>query len=254
MSPHVTPPLEVSFSACPVGTACAASSIRRWSAARPVRVSKTTVKTPSGRSPKCRARIVLARSESVPGTANEFESSGVSRVAATAPTTTTASQQARTGARKRRTARVQRSGTGAAYDVGMRRLAATVAVSVAAVLAPAALASPTVRMTIVHVVQGCHVWGTNDSQALGPTRTITLARGSKLMIRVNCPMSFDFSQLSGPKLALGAARTYPGTARTIVFAHAGVYRLKAVNVESSEQMGMATLGPDNTLLLTVRVR
>jgi len=136
----------------------------------------------------------------------------------------------------------------------VRRLALFLVVGVAAVFAPAAVASPTVRMAIVHVVQGCHVWGTVDSQPLGPTRTVVLKRGQRLQIRINCPMSFDFSQVSGPKLDLGAPRTYAGTARTIVFARAGVYKLKAVNVESSEQMGMATLGPDNTLLLTVRVR
>lgn len=127
-------------------------------------------------------------------------------------------------------------------------------VGVAAVCAPAAVASPTIRMAIVHVVQGCHVWGTVDSQPLGPTRTVVLSRGQRLQIRINCPMSFDFSQVAGPKLALGPARTYAGTVRTIVFARAGVYKLKAVNVESSAQMGMSTLGPDNTLLLTVKVR
>jgi hypothetical protein len=135
----------------------------------------------------------------------------------------------------------------------VKRLAFVLAAGLAGVLAPAAVASPTVRMAIVHVVQGCHVWGTVDSQPLGPTRTIALKRGAHLQIRINCPMSFDFSQLSGPKLQLGGPRTYAGTARTIVFARAGVYRLKAVNVESSEQMGMSTLGPDNVLLLTVRV-
>jgi hypothetical protein len=137
---------------------------------------------------------------------------------------------------------------------GVKRLAVVLAAVAAAVLAPAAVASPTVRMAVVHVVQGCHVWGTVDSQPLGPTRTIVLKRGTRLEIRINCPMSFDFSQVSGPKLALGSPRTYAGTARTIVFARTGVYRLKAVNVESSAQMGMATLGPDNVLHLTVRVR
>lgn len=136
----------------------------------------------------------------------------------------------------------------------MRRLALFAVVAVAGSFAPAAAASQTVRMAIVHVVQGCHVWGTADSQALGPTRTVVVKRGAHLQIRINCPMSFDFSQVSGPKLDLGAARTYPGTVRTIVFARAGVYKLKAVNVESSAQMGMSTLGPDNTLLLTVKVR
>jgi hypothetical protein len=103
-------------------------------------------------------------------------------------------------------------------------------------------------------VQGCHVWGTADGQPTGPNRTIVVKRGTRLEIRINCPMSFDFTQLSGPKLALGDARTYPGTARTIRFVRTGVYRLQAVNVESSEQQGLQTLGPDNTLVLTVRVR
>ena len=136
----------------------------------------------------------------------------------------------------------------------VKRLAFVLAAGAAGMLAPAAVASPTVRMAIVHVVQGCHVWGTVDSQPLGPTRTIVLKRGAHLQIRINCPMSFNFSQVSGPKLQLGAPRTYAGTARTIVFARAGVYKLKAVNVESSEQMGMTTLGPDNVLVLTVQVR
>ena len=135
----------------------------------------------------------------------------------------------------------------------MRRLAPFVVVCVAAVFVPTAAASQTVRMAIVHVVRGCHVWGTVDSQPLGATRTVVLKRGQRLQIRINCPMSFDFSQVAGPKLALGAPRTYAGTARTIVFPRAGVYKLKAVNVESSAQMGMSTLGPDNTLLLTVDV-
>jgi hypothetical protein len=135
----------------------------------------------------------------------------------------------------------------------MRRLALFIVVAVGAVFAPAAVASPTVRMAIVHVVHGCHVWGTVDSQPLGARRTVVLQRGQRLQIRINCPMSFDFSQLAGPKLALGAPRTYAGTARTIVFPRAGTYTLKAVNVESSAQMGMTTLGPDNTLLLTVKV-
>jgi hypothetical protein len=136
----------------------------------------------------------------------------------------------------------------------MRKLALWAVLLAAAVFAPAAAASPAVRLTIVHFVQGCHVWGTADGQALGPARTIALKKGSKLEIRVNCPMSFTFTQVAGPKLALGDPRTYPGTARTIVFRRAGLYRIKAVNVETSEQQGLQTLGPDNTLVLTVRVR
>ena len=136
----------------------------------------------------------------------------------------------------------------------MRKLALLAVLAAGAVFAPAAVASPTLRMTIVHLVQGCHVWGDALGDPTTPTRTITVKPGTKLQIRINCPMSFDFSQLSGPTLALGDPQTFPGTARTIVFKRAGVYKLRAVNVETSEQQGLQTLGPDNTLFLTVRVR
>jgi len=138
----------------------------------------------------------------------------------------------------------------------MRRVLIGLAVAFAAVAVStggAAAASSTVRLTIVHVVQGCHVWGDVNGQPLGPSRTLKVKRGAAVSIRINCPMSFDFVQLAGPKLALGASLTHAGTVRTLVFAKRGVYKLQATNVESSEQMGMPTLGPDNTLVLTVRV-
>lgn len=120
-------------------------------------------------------------------------------------------------------------------------------------LGSAAAASRTVRMAIVHVVRGCHTWSVGSKLAR-PSRTLTLERGTKLVIRVNCPMDFDFSQRSGPSLRLGPRRTYAGTTRTIVFRKSGVYKLKAKNVQSSEEMGLETLGPDNRLMLTVRVK
>ena len=138
----------------------------------------------------------------------------------------------------------------------MRRALIGIAVAVAAVSVAtggAAAASSTVRLTIVHVVQGCHVWGDVNGNPLAATKTLKVKRGSTLAIRVNCPMSFDFVQLAGPKLALGAPLMQAGTVRTLVFAKRGVYKLQATNVESSEQMGMTTLGPDNTLVLTVQV-
>jgi hypothetical protein len=136
----------------------------------------------------------------------------------------------------------------------MKRLALIVLLTAVVAIGPAAAASPTVRLTIMHVAQGCHIWGTNDSQPLGPKRKISLARGSKLVLRDNCSMTFDFSQVAGPKLKLGDPHTYPGTTRTIVFRKAGLYRLTAKSTMTSEQMGLQTLGPDNTLVLTVRVR
>jgi hypothetical protein len=139
----------------------------------------------------------------------------------------------------------------------MRRLLLPLAAAAALVAVPvggAALVSPTVRLAIVHVVQGCHVWGTVDSRPLGPARTLVVRRGTRLEIRVSCPMDFVFSQTAGPPLALGDPLTHTGTVRTIVFRRAGLYRLRAVSAQTSEEMGLQTLGPDNTLRLTVRVR
>jgi hypothetical protein len=138
----------------------------------------------------------------------------------------------------------------------VRRLSLLVLATVALAPLPAgavAAASPTVRLTILHYVSGCHVWQLG-SKTLGPSAKLTLSRGARLEIRATCPMDFEFRQLSGPKLALGSTRTYAGTTRTIPFTKPGVYRLAATNVQSSEQQGLQTLGADNALALTVVVR
>ena len=116
----------------------------------------------------------------------------------------------------------------------------------------AAAVSPTVRMSIVHHVRGCHVW--SAKRLLGASTKITVKRGTKLQVRISCPMDFDFAQLSGPKLALGNPRSVAGTTRTIVLGKLGTYRLRATNVQTSEEQGLQTLGPDNLLTLTVVVR
>ena len=128
--------------------------------------------------------------------------------------------------------------------------------ALAAFLVPtggAAAASPTIRLAIVHVVQGCHSWGKLDSTPLRAKQVLVTKRGARLQIRINCPMDFTFSQLAGPKLNLGDPLTHTGTVRTIVFPKAGTYSLRAVNVQSSEQQGLQTLGPDNMLTLTVKI-
>jgi hypothetical protein len=113
-----------------------------------------------------------------------------------------------------------------------------------------ALASPTVRLTILHYVHGCHVWDKTKS----PAARLVVRPGTKVTLRSSCPMDFDFAQTSGPKLARGSGRLHAGMTWTILFAKRGVYRFRAVNVQSSEQQGLQTLGPDNGLRLTVVVR
>jgi hypothetical protein len=136
----------------------------------------------------------------------------------------------------------------------MRRLILGLCVLVVLVTVPSALAvSPTVRLALIHAVQGCHVWGTADSRPLGASHTVQLKRGGRIEIRVNCPMAFNVTQLAGPKLALGAAPWQSGTAHTLVFAKRGLYRLMAMNVQSAADLNLQTLGPDNMPVLTVRV-
>ena len=134
----------------------------------------------------------------------------------------------------------------------LRRLAVPL---VALALAPAGAAavSPTVRLAIVHVVHGCHVWQLG-ARTVGATATVTVKPGGRVVIRPTCPMDFDLTQTAGPKLGLGTTRIWTGTQRAIAFARRGTYAFSLVNVESSEQVGLQTLGPDNALRLSVVVR
>jgi hypothetical protein len=115
-----------------------------------------------------------------------------------------------------------------------------------------AMAAATVRLVISHVVSHCHVW-TLGTKTLGASTRLVVTRGTRLVIRSDCPMDFDFTQTLGPRLALSAPRTYAGSERVIVFRTAGLYRLVATNVQMPEQRGLVTLGPPNTLQLTVIV-
>jgi hypothetical protein len=116
-----------------------------------------------------------------------------------------------------------------------------------------AVVSPTVRLAIAHVVSHCHVWRTS-TKTLGPSTKITITHGTRVVIRSDCPMDFDFAQTKGPRLPLGNARTYAGSTRTITFRRAGVYRLTATNVQTPEQRGLVVLGEANTLTLTIVVK
>jgi hypothetical protein len=111
----------------------------------------------------------------------------------------------------------------------------------------------TASVSIVHTIRGCHIWALGAKQ-LGPTATITLKKGTKVKLRVTCPMDFDLRQIRGPKVRLGPARFYAGTTRVIVFRKAGVYRFVGTNVQTSEEVGLQTLGADNTLRLKIRVK
>jgi hypothetical protein len=139
--------------------------------------------------------------------------------------------------------------------VSVKRLAlaaATLAIGVGAPVGAIAASTPSFRMSIVHYVRGCHVWKTTGLR--GAKTTVKVKRGTRVEIRLSCPMDFEFRQLRGPRLALGNPRTSAGTSRTIVFRRAGTYVLVATNIQSSAEQGLQTLGADNVLSLTVVAR
>lgn len=122
-----------------------------------------------------------------------------------------------------------------------------IAASLFAVAAP----SKTVRLAIIHTVHGCHAW--QSSQSLSPTGVLKIASGTKVIVRVNCPMDFTLTQVRGPRLALGDPTLHTGTQRTIVFRVRGTYVLRAVNLQTSAAMGLQTLGDDAQPTLTIKV-
>ena len=123
--------------------------------------------------------------------------------------------------------------------------------AVVATLFAVAAPSKTIQLAIVHTVQVCHIWQTSHGQAAATS--LKLKKGDRITIRVSCPMDFQLVQVKGPKLVLGDPTLHTGTQRTIAFPKRGVYVLRATNVQSSADMGLQTLGPDNVLRLTVTV-
>ena len=111
----------------------------------------------------------------------------------------------------------------------------------------------TVSMSIVHVLRGCHVWMLGSRQ-LGPSAVVTMKPGTRVKLRISCPMDFELVQVAGPRVAYGGTRFYAGTTRVLTFRKAGVYRFAATNLQTSEEVGLQTLGDDNSLRLTIRVR
>ncbi|HVC87824.1 MAG TPA: hypothetical protein VNC40_10420 [Gaiellaceae bacterium] len=124
--------------------------------------------------------------------------------------------------------------------------------ALAAVLFTTAAPVKAVELAIVHTVHGCHIWQTTRN--LGAATTLTLKRGGRITLRVSCPMDFKLAQLRGPKLVLGNPVLHTGTQRSVTFPRNGVYVISATNLQTSAEVGLQTLGPDNVLRLTVTVR
>ena len=108
------------------------------------------------------------------------------------------------------------------------------------------------KLTIRHVLKGCHVW--SNGKTLSPMMELTLRSGGKLSILDQDVDAHQLVQLSGPtKLHLGGPM-FMNRGSTLRFARSGVYKFRKKTVETAG-MGMEvdTKGPDNTLRLVVTV-
>jgi plastocyanin len=106
------------------------------------------------------------------------------------------------------------------------------------------------QLTILHVQKGCHVWSNGTAQMA--TMRLTMKPGQMLQIMNQDVDRHRMMQLAGPAMMLGGPMA-TGQAESLTFTQPGTYRF---DTKSSAMKGMpeaATIGPDNTLRLTVVV-
>jgi plastocyanin len=122
-------------------------------------------------------------------------------------------------------------------------------------LASGAPARGTTTITISHHMQGCHVWSVNSGPQR-PNLSVVIAPGSTLRFVNNDVMPHKLIQTAGPKLRV----VHPGmnkmaSTSTIKLTQKGVYRFTTKAGEDYKwAASMKTVGEDNVLHLTVRVK
>ena len=130
----------------------------------------------------------------------------------------------------------------------MRTVALALCVGALSVSQAYAARPPTV-LEIKHFFRGCHVFTKNEQ----PTINVKLRRGDRVQFVDHDVMDFDVTQIAGPRVVVGDPRLRRSEVRMILFRRAGIYRFEARNVQTSEELGLQTLGPDHTLRISVRV-
>ena len=129
-----------------------------------------------------------------------------------------------------------------------------VAAVLATVAAPAVAAPGKASVVIRHELRGCHAWSVNGS-AYKASQSITLKRGSSLVVTDNDVMPHTLVLSSGPSLRIANARlAHMGASTTVKLMRPGVYRFTTKAGEDYKGMtGLKTIGEDNVLRLTVVV-
>jgi hypothetical protein len=147
----------------------------------------------------------------------------------------------------------------------------TTALAVAAVASAALPRSA--ALVISHQTRGCHIWSVNGG-AKAVHQTIRLRTGGAIMVTNNDLMAQELVKTLGPavtmklaqrshmggmmspKMSMGKAGPYTmghmGATLRVTFPRAATYRFKLVD-RGDYFEGIKTVGPDNTLTLTILV-
>lgn len=107
------------------------------------------------------------------------------------------------------------------------------------------------KLTIQHVQKGCHVLSDGSRQVA--SMRLSLKPGARVQLLDQDIDPHGLVQLAGPKLQI-KGHMMMGERQTITFKQAGVYRLKTRVIEMGKMVNVKTIGPDNTLRLTVSVK
>jgi hypothetical protein len=107
-------------------------------------------------------------------------------------------------------------------------------------------------LIIQHQTRGCHAWSLNGLP-FAARQMARLEHGNGITVTNNDVMPQKLAQTSGaPVKIAGAAMNHPGAQATLVFPLAGRYTFTTKAGEDYTS-GIETIGPDNTLRLTVVV-
>ena len=119
----------------------------------------------------------------------------------------------------------------------------------------AAPANSTATVTIRHQMRGCHSWSFN-SGPFKASQSVTVKVGTVLKFTNNDVMPHKLVQAAGPKMRLAHPNMIKMTSSaTVKLTQKGLYRFKTRAGEDYAWAGsMKTVGEDNVLRLTVRVK
>ena len=110
-------------------------------------------------------------------------------------------------------------------------------------------------VTIRHQMRGCHSWSFN-SGPFKASQSVTVKAGTVLRFTNNDVMPHQLVQAAGPKMRLVHAKMIKmASSATVKLTQKGLYRFTTRAGEDYAWAGsMKTVGEDNALRLTVRVK